>query len=229
MQENGSCCISLAAQSVNCPDAYMNSPLSRLSIPRVPAKGLSDSIIPLHQHPEMTALRAEHDALVARMAEAEQRSARAKLVGAAPKVERSAADRARDLVAGGTIPSAEPRAELAASEQEMVILRAAIGELEDRRTSVVSRLNFDASKAREAENLAALRRLDAAFAATHAAVAELHQIYSDLTAAGFTPRTDVLPAPIPRAAYLLGDPATHGNLAAYAFRRWLNDKFGAQK
>jgi len=207
----------------------MSTQTSRLAIPRFTAKELPTGLIPLHDHPEMRALAAEEAALKGRMEDAEQRSARAKVRGTAPRIERSATDRARDLVAGGTIPSAEPRAETAAAEEEIYILRQAIFELSDRRATVVSRLNFEVSKSRAAQNVAALRKLDAAFANVHEAVAELHGIYSDLAGAGYTPRTDVLPAPIPRGAYLLGDPAQHGNHAAWAFREWLHKTFGASK
>jgi hypothetical protein len=202
----------------------MSTPLSRLAIPRVPAKEISAGLVPLHDHPLMRALAAEEAALSGRLHDAEQRSARAKALGAAPRIERPVAERARDLVAGGTIPSAEPRAEAAAAEEEIHILRQAIFELSERRADTVSLLTFEASKRYVSRNTAALRAMDAAMGALHDANAELHAIYAELAAAGYQGRTDVLPAPIPRPVYQLGDPA--GSSAAGAFRTWLRKTFG---
>jgi hypothetical protein len=180
---------------------------------------------PIAENPDRAALTAQVAIMEGRLAQTVARRERALQAGNAPPVKRNVLDRARDLARGGTIPSADPKAEFIAAQDEEHILRHGIFLLNQQLAELEAKLSFDACQTFLPDHVAALRKLDAAFEAAADAVKALHEIDARLKAAGYTPTAVVLPANVPRHAYQLGDPATF-NGEAGKFRRWLIKTFG---
>jgi hypothetical protein len=197
--------------------ATSNALASQAAAPRLPH---------LADHPALAEVRAKIESFQARLAQAEARRQRARAANTAREgSSRNAVARAEMLAAGGHIPSAEPRAELRAAEDETTILRQGLAKLADDKAEIESRLNFEACVPFQPAHVAALRRIDGFLAEIHAALAELHAIDASLRAAGYCPTAIVLPANVPRALYTLGDPETPVG-QAHQFRQWLKKTFG---
>lgn len=179
-------------------------------------------LTPAAQQPEIVALEKQRAALESRLAETLARKQRAKKP---TNAKRTALDRARDLVSGGYIPGVDSAAELRATAEEEMVLVRAIAEVETQISDVLARLSLEVSQNFQPDHIAALRQLDIALASVSDAVGALHGIQARIQAAGYHPRSDILPAAIPRSAYLVGKSQAFGSEAA-TFRRWLIAKFG---
>ena len=208
----------------------MKSPLARISADHpMPAKP-----IPRHERADMAEVLGKIAEYKARQAAAESRYERAKQAnrtnekGKAAAPARSAIERADMLVGGGTIPSADPVAEMRAASEESRVLTAGLMELEAARFDIASRANFEASSQYRERHVAAIRRLDGAIGDAWAAISDMLGIASELTTAGYDPHPEVLAANLPSALYKLGDPdGAHGE--APRFRQWARRVFGSAR
>lgn len=179
---------------------------------------------PLAADPRYQEAAAELAALERRLEEAEKRErvARARLQGAQPT--RSKLDRARDLVAGGTVIASTPPAELEAAEEEQHILRAAIAAHRDKLQQLASELSHAACTQFAALNAEALRAALEAATALHHALEAARVIRARLIAGGYSLNEAALPLNYFPAAAVLGDPDRVGLTPAALFKQWLRDK-----
>jgi hypothetical protein len=166
----------------------------------------------------------ELQALEARHAQAELARQRQLARARGEKTKRSVAQRAADLVAGGRVDTTNPTDAVQALDEELGILRAAIGEKTRELDGVAADLSFAASQkckpafdATMRDALAAMEQLARAF--TTAAY-----LAHRLRRAGYRPSAVLLPDLIPEGAMRLGDPTAVGFSEAWRFRRALEER-----
>lgn len=163
------------------------------------------------------AMLAELAALEKRLDAARARRDRAEAVARGVPAGRSPLARAKDLVAGGTIPALDPPKEIAAADHEAnVILRPAIMELNrqlaDKRgdlSVIVGRQVGHLHEQALREAYQALQHADLAFGVAAG-------IRARLRAAGFDVLEFVTPGDIPPAAAVLGNGTSDGK----QLQRW---------
>lgn len=169
-------------------------------------------------------LRAEIMALEKRLAEAEaarQRELR-RLRGA--PIKRSAGERAIDLVRGGRIDPTSAAAAAQAHEEEVYILRDAIGEKTRELDRFVTDLSYDVTASIKPQYDAAMRRALAAMTELAAAFRDAAGVADQLRKLGYKPSSQLLPNLFPQAVLMLGDPDAIGMSAAWRFKRDLEEK-----
>ncbi len=183
--------------------------LSRAIQRRLPDAAAID-LPPITNDAQYRAALGELEELERRLELAEQRRnrSRAQVLGAKPG--RSPLERAKDLLAGGTIPAIDPAAEQAAAGEELQILRAAIIELTAKLEAIARDLSYDQSaRLQPLHNtalLGALQALDQLSEALDQAAA----VRARLRAAGYGPSPVLLPQLEPEGAALLGHSSAIG-------------------
>jgi hypothetical protein len=175
----------------------------------------------MEEHPKYKAAHAEIVALEHRFEEAQRRErvAKARARGQAPT--RSIVDRAKDLLAGGTIVNASAEAELAASGEEQFILRKAIFAARDRLDQIAGEISFELCKQLAPLNADALRNALAAATELHQALEVARVIRGRLIAGGYQLNAEALPTHWFPAGAALGDPDRVGMTPAAMFKQWL--------
>lgn len=182
--------------------------------------GGDGDIAPLADDPDFQELTAELARIEQRRAQTEARRKAALARKSGRSSSAGLLDKARLLLDGGRVTGADPDAELAACDVETEALRAAEIEVRERLDEVVGRLSFEACQSVRDRHNAALRAAFEAMEGLWNAATEINRIKAEIAAAGLRPRSDVLPAPLPSAAFMLGDPQAFGTQAG-DFRRWL--------
>ena len=120
------------------------------------------TIPPMQANPKYLAAQAEIVALEARFAESVRRERVADARRRGQKPTRGILDRARDLVAGGSVLSSDPQSETAAAFEEQLILRKAINEKREQLAAVCGEISFEICKRFAEANADALRNALAA-------------------------------------------------------------------
>jgi hypothetical protein len=179
---------------------------------------------PLQEHPKYRAAAEELAALEQRLAAAEQRERVAMARRRGQQPTRSILDRARDLVAGGSVVASTPASELEAAGEEQQILRRAINEQREKLAAIAGEVSHEvcarfAPAAKEAL-LAALE----AVTQLHVALESGRVIRSRLIASGYTLDVDAIPVHMFPPGAALGDPDRVGMTPAAIFKQWLRDK-----
>lgn len=153
-------------------------------------------------------------------AEARRRKAVRKIQG--KKSSASVMDRAAALVSGASIIPANPRGEIDAADEEIVILRVAISEKTLEINEIKERFSFELSQQFIAEHRAAF--LDA----FHGALAmadgfrRMFEIFDEIRESGATPNHCVLVDYMPYFARLAGQPDTfNSHLRPWVV--WMNE------
>jgi hypothetical protein len=169
-------------------------------------------------------LRAEIMALEARLAEAEAAKKRelGRLRGA--PIKRSASERAIDLVRGGKVDPTSAAAAAQAHEEEVYILRDAIGEKTRELDRFVVDLSYDVTASVKPRYDAAMRRALAAMTELAAAFRDAAGVADELRKLGYKPSSQLLPSLFPQAVLMLGDPDAIGMSEAWRFKRDLKEK-----
>jgi hypothetical protein len=184
----------------------------------------ADEIAPIAGVPAYKALLGELQALEARHAEAELARQRQLARARGEKTKRSVAQRAADLVAGGRIDPTSPTDAVQALDEELAVMRAAIGEKTRELDRVTADLSFEASRdckrAFDEQMRVALSAMEQLARAFTAAAYIAHR----LRRAGYRPSAVLLPDLIPEGAMRLGDPAAVGFSEAWRFRRALEER-----
>jgi hypothetical protein len=184
----------------------------------------ADEIAPIAGVPAYKALVAELQALEARHAEAEAARQRQLARARGEKTKRSVAQRAADLVAGGRVDPTSPTDAVQALDEELAVMRAAIGEKTRELDALVADLSFEASRdckrAFDEQMRVALSAMEQLAKAFTAAGYIAHR----LRRAGYRPSAVLLPDLIPEGAMRLGDPAAVGFSEAWRFRRALEER-----
>ena len=184
-----------------------------------------NGLMPLAAVPEYQAAVAEYEALAERSRQTDGRRAAAKARLQGKPSKRPFKDRAADLLKGGISPAGDPRDEIAACDEEDRILGPALMEARSKIDEAASALGFAANKEMAARHYDALRAVYLAGTALADAIREIKLIQNDLTAAGYSPRYDILPARLPLPAIQLGAPELW-NTPLAAFGRHLRDDLG---
>jgi hypothetical protein len=179
----------------------------------------------LAANPRHKVVADEVAALEARFAEAERRYrvARARARGQGSPT-RSIAERAKDLMAGGTVISSTPAAELAAAEEEMTILRQAIFAARDRLNAIAGEISREVCKRLAPLNREALLNALAAAEGLSEALEANRVLRGRLIGAGYEINECELPTNHFPCAVVLGSPDDVGRSPAWFFKKWLTDK-----
>jgi hypothetical protein len=182
------------------------------------------AIEPIDRHPEYRAALGELEELERRLEQAEQRRnrSRAQVLGAKPS--RSPLQRAKDLVAGGTIPAIDPASEQAAAAEEQKILRAAIIESTAKLDAIARDLSFEVSARLQPLHTAALLAVLQALDRLSEALDQAAAVRARLRAAGYAPASTLLPALAPEGAELLGHSSAVGMTPAWRFKQALQQR-----
>jgi hypothetical protein len=176
----------------------------------------------IEDHPAVAAKRAEIALVNERMKQAERReaAARQRLRDLAPVIrtadvdakKASAADKVRKLLAGGTVSSSDPAAELEAAEREQSMLHGAQIELNAELRAIVSGLSdefgADYLEPRVRDDTVAIYGLLAEAAAV---MARVRGRTADAVRLGYRVSSGHCPDLVPPAAWALGDPAVTGS------------------
>jgi hypothetical protein len=185
------------------------------------------AIEPITGNAEFAAAVAEMAKLEERLRQAEQREAQARGRARGAPPGRGNALRARDLLRGGGIPGTDPAREIAAAEEEGVVIRTAMAEQQAKINDIRGQLSFDlACRFRPQHDECLKAALDAMVILDDALTAILG-CRARRIAAGYAPSDYALPAPIPFSAMSLGDPRG-GSTDAAIYRREL-EKLGVVK
>jgi hypothetical protein len=176
----------------------------------------------VHDHPAVAAKRSEIAAVDERLKQAAQReaAARARLRDLAPvmrtadaaKKRASLASKAKQLLAGGIVSSADPAAEVVAAEREQSILREAQIELAAEFRAIVAEISDQFTT----DYLAPLVRADTVELYGHLAqaasvMARLRGRTADALRLGYRVSSAQCPDFVPPVAWRLGDPADTGS------------------
>ena len=158
-----------------------------------PAEPIDGELIPLHQRPEYVEQREELEALEKLHSQKERERQRLLAKNRGEKTKRTAAERAADLLNGGFVDPVPAPDRLAAIDEELGILRSAIGEK-------TRALDVIASDLSHTECLRAKPQFDAAmvraFEGLETAVAEFAEaesVANRLRAAGYRVSSVVMP------------------------------------
>ena len=178
----------------------------------------------LAEQPKYQALRAELAAIEQRLGLAEQRRKVALARARGQQPTRSAAQRAEDLVAGGTVMVLSPAAELEAAEEELGILHKARIAKNEQLQALAGELSAEACKQFAAQHAEALRAAAAAATALHDSLEVARVIRGRLIGAGYQLNEAAMPVHMFPAAAALGDPERVGMTPAAQFKSWLTDK-----
>jgi hypothetical protein len=181
-------------------------------------------IAPIASIPAYQALVGELQALEARHAEAALSRQRQLARSRGDKTKRSVAQRAADLLAGGHIDATSPTDAVQALDEELSILRAAIGEKTRELDRVAGEVGFAASQKCKPAFDAAMRDALAAMEQLALAFTTAAQIAHQLRRAGYRPSAVLLPDLIPESAARLGDPSSVAFSDAWRFRRALEER-----
>jgi hypothetical protein len=184
----------------------------------------ADGIMSIYDTLAYQRLRAEIMAIEARLAEAEAAKKRelSRLRGA--PIKRSAGERAIDLVRGGKIDPTSAAAAAQAHEEEVYILRDAIGEKTRELDRFVADLSYDVTASVKPQYDAAMRRALAAMSELAAAFRDAAGVADELRTLGYKPSSQLLPSLFPQAVLQLGDPDAVGMSEAWRFRRELKNR-----
>jgi hypothetical protein len=176
----------------------------------------------IESHPDVIAKRGEIRAVDERLklAELRERAARQRLRDLAPvirtadvaKRKASAADKVKKLLAGGSVSSTDPAAELEAAEREQTILREAQIELAAELRAIIGEISDEFNTA----YLAPLVKADTLeiyghLAQAAAAMARMRQNTADALRLGYRVSSGHCPDLIPPAAWRLGDAGNCGS------------------
>jgi len=163
------------------------------------------------------AMLNELAALEKRLDAARARRARAEAVQRGVSAGRSPLARAKDLLAGGTIPALDPPKEIAAADHEAnAILRPAIFELNTKLADLRGDLSVIAGREVEPVHTQALREAYRALQYANVAFGVAAGIRARLRAAGFDPLEFITPFDVPPGAAVLGDGVSDGK----QLQRW---------
>jgi hypothetical protein len=184
----------------------------------------ADDIAPISRHPAYAALVLELQKLEARHAEAERGRQRQLARVRGEKVKRSVAERAADLLAGGRIDPTSPADAVTALDEELAVLRSAIGEKTRQLDALVVDLSYEVSKDAKREFDEQMRAAYAAMEALAKAFTAAAHLAHRLRQAGYRPSAVLLPDLIPEGAMRLGDPSMVGLNEGWRFRRALEER-----
>ena len=184
-----------------------------------------DGLTPLSDRPDYAESLSELQELEKLHAEkeAERRRLLARARGAA--IKRSATERARDLLAGGRIDKAPVGSAIQALDEELAILRDAIG-VKTRQLDVVARdAAYEESQKFVPQFNEAMRAALEAMEALAGAFNSAAGLADELRRFGYRPSSVLLPDLAPEAARNLGDPnGAVGSSQASRFRRELENR-----
>jgi hypothetical protein len=178
----------------------------------------------LEEDPRYRAVAEELTALETRLAEAERRERVGEARRRGQKPTRGTLERARDLVAGGSIVASDPQAEIAAATEEQLILREACNEKREQLAAVRGAISFEACKKFAEANADALRNALEAATQLHIALEVGRVIRGMLIGSGYELNAAVLAIHMFPAGAALGDPDRVGMTPAAMFKQWLIDR-----
>jgi hypothetical protein len=181
-------------------------------------------LIPQHQRPEYAGPLEELQALEKLYSDKERERARLLARARGEKTKRTAAERAADLLKGGRVDPTDPVDAITAIDEELVILRQAIGE-KTRKLDEISRdMSFSESEKVKPAFDAAMRDALAAMEQLAGAISAATGLADRMYRAGYRPSAVLLPNLIPDCASQLGDPEALGLSQAWRFRRALEER-----
>jgi hypothetical protein len=175
----------------------------------------------LADDPRYKALVADQTALERRYAEAEQRRKVAEARRRGQKATRSDVERAKALVAGGSVPATSPDAEIIAAQEELVVLRTAIFVKHEEIAALVSEMSYNVNKRLAPLNAGCLRQTLAAVESLHQALEAARVLRVRIIDAGYEVHHAVLQVHVFQAGAALGDPDRIGLTPAALFKTWL--------
>jgi hypothetical protein len=201
----------------------MNSK-QRLSRPTEPADQSGDELVPLHQRPEYVEPLEELQELERLHSQKEAEQKRLMALARGEKTKRTAAERAKDLLAGGRVDPVSIPDRLAALNEELLILRQAITAKTRALDEIAGSLSYAESEKLKPEFDRIMREALAGMERLHGTFAAAAQLASRLHRAGYRPSPILLSDLAPPAAALLGDPAAVGVSQAWYFKRALEQR-----
>jgi hypothetical protein len=139
------------------------------------------------------------------------------------KTSRSAAERAKDLLAGGRVDPTLPGPAIAAIDEELRILQDAISEKTRALDEIARDLSYAESEKAKPQFDAAMRDALTAMALLAAATSAASELASRLYLAGYKPSGVLLPNLLPEQAWQLGDPDKAWS-PAWKFRQQLQER-----
>jgi hypothetical protein len=128
------------------------------------------------------------------------------------------------LLRGGSIPGTDPAREIAAAEEEALVIRTAMAEQQAKINDIRGQLSFDLACRFRPQHDECLKAVLDAMVILDDALTAILGFRARRIAVGYNPADFALPQPIPFPAIQLGDPRG-GNTDAGAYRREL-EKLG---
>jgi hypothetical protein len=190
---------------------------------RLPDPG-AITIEPIGTDPDYRTGLAELVALEGRLAATQQRRKRAQARLRGTKSSRPVLERARDLLAGGTVGAADPLDDVkAADEEEFQILVPAIVAATQRLDEIHAELSYQVCQKLRGEYSTTLAVALEAMSTLANALDTAAAIRARVRAAGYTPSEIVLPSGLPPAARHLGSPDAAGASQAWYWRKMLTE------
>jgi hypothetical protein len=183
---------------------------------------LVEGLVPLRERPEYADVLADLQGLERLHAEKEFEKKRILARARGQKVNRTAVERAKDLLAGGRISPTPPGPAVEALDQELDILRGAIIEKTRALDEIARDLAYAESEKVKLQFNEAMRNALAAMEQLSSAFGSAAALADQLRRAGYRPSAVLLPDLTPIAARALGDPESQVS-EAYKFRRDLEE------
>jgi hypothetical protein len=182
------------------------------------------AIPPLAARPEYRAALAVLQPLEQRLAEAEMTRRRAVARARGDRPTRTALQRAADLVAGGVIDRSPPGNIVSAADEEIVLLRAAIGEASRQLDAVSRDFSWEASNTVKPAFDECMRRALQAMHDLASAFRDAAHVGDGLVKLGYRPSAMLLSDLCPEGAMMLGDPDAVGLSQSWRFKRALEER-----
>jgi chromatin segregation and condensation protein Rec8/ScpA/Scc1 (kleisin family) len=182
------------------------------------------SITKLSDDPRYKAVAQDLHALEERYRQAENRKRIARARSSGQKPNRPISDRARDLLAGGSVSATSHAGELEAALEEQRILRHAIQEHNEKVAAVKGEISFEICQRFASQNADALRNALEATQALFDSLEANRVLRGRLIGAGFEISEAALPTNAFPSACALGDPDRVGMTPAWVFKTWLKAK-----
>jgi hypothetical protein len=178
----------------------------------------------LTDDPKYKAAAADLAAMERRYAEAERRMKIAQARRSGQKPTQSIVDRAKALVAGGTVSASSPEDEMVAAQDELDTLRKGIFDQRGVIAALVSELSYNINRRLAPLNADCLRQVMAAVESLHQALEAARVLRVRIIDAGYEVRHDVLKVHIFPAGAALGDPDRVGLTPAALLKTWLTEQ-----
>jgi hypothetical protein len=188
-----------------------------------PAQSIDD-LAPIVERPQYREILGELQALEALHSQKENDRKRLLARARGEKTKRAAAERARDLLAGGKIDPTDPADGITAVDEELAILRSAIGEKTRALDAVAIDLSYSESEKVKHQFDQLMRDALAAMEALAGAFGTAAGLADRLARAGYRPSAILLPNLIPEGAMQLGDPSVVGMSQAWRFKKALEER-----